>query len=333
MSQQKKLEKVLDLLVNEDTDLAAELLHQIIVEKARTIYESIVDEEDENEEDVMEAEDDVVGGDPKEDFTKEIEVDKDEIDADELNDGEAEDDSEDDSEEDSDDEFGGVEGEGGDDERIEDLEDQLAQLRAEFDALMSQEMDEPEHAELPAEIDAIDSEFDGGDGMGEMMMNSMYESKTKKKEHHDKPKMSTKAEREKTGHEKHKGKLKVDEETQFTKAVGDTGQKSSNPGFAGTGKNTPKGAEQSKTPFTKAPPKPSYGGEPTEFGKGTGGEYGKFNAGSGEDDTPSDNVDEKLKKVAHTDNKDGWAGTGKESGSFGSQGKKAPLTKAPPKPM
>ena len=46
MSQQKKLEKVLDLLLSEDQNQAAELLHQIIVEKARTIYERIVEEEE-----------------------------------------------------------------------------------------------------------------------------------------------------------------------------------------------------------------------------------------------------------------------------------------------
>ena len=46
MSQQQKLEKVLDLLLSEDSDQAAELLHQIIVEKARVIYESIVEEDD-----------------------------------------------------------------------------------------------------------------------------------------------------------------------------------------------------------------------------------------------------------------------------------------------
>ena len=51
MSQQKKLEQVLDLLLSEDSDHAAEILHQIIVEKARTIYESIVDEEETEEED------------------------------------------------------------------------------------------------------------------------------------------------------------------------------------------------------------------------------------------------------------------------------------------
>src|SRR4051812_19240875 len=89
MSQQQKLEKVLDLLLSEDSDQAAELLHQIIVEKARVIYESIVEEED-SEDDAEELdESDEVGGEPNKDFTDEIASDKDEVDSDEQNDGEA----------------------------------------------------------------------------------------------------------------------------------------------------------------------------------------------------------------------------------------------------
>ena len=60
MSQQQKLEKVLDLLLSEDSDRASELLHQIIVEKARTIYESIVEDAEEDKDDVDSG--DEVGG-------------------------------------------------------------------------------------------------------------------------------------------------------------------------------------------------------------------------------------------------------------------------------
>ena len=44
MAQTQKLEQVLDLLLAEDQDKAAQMLHQIIVEKARDIYESIVEQ-------------------------------------------------------------------------------------------------------------------------------------------------------------------------------------------------------------------------------------------------------------------------------------------------
>ena len=70
MSHREKLEQVLELLINEETDAASELLHTVIVEKARTMYEDLVDED--------------FGGDEKEDFAAEIEADKGEIESDEI---------------------------------------------------------------------------------------------------------------------------------------------------------------------------------------------------------------------------------------------------------
>ena len=348
MSQQQKLEKVLDLLLSEDSDQAAELLHQIIVEKARVIYESIVDEEevDNEEKDELE-ESDEVGGEPNKDFTDEIKSDKDEIAGDEQNAGEAggeEDDFDDaESEEDGEDdnEFGGDEegGEGSTEDRIEDLESQLAELRAEFDALMGEEMQEPQHADL-AGMDptadaepAMDEEMDGMGGMGGMggsedkvvgeVVATMFE-KAKKDKLKKAPEIKDK-----------KKDKKMDEETQFLKKVADTGQKSANPGFAGTGKDTPKGAEQGKSVFTRAPSKPSYGGDSKNIlgSKSTGGEYGKYHGDSAKDDTPSDNVDVNPKKTAEkADKTEGkFVGTGKGSQS-GKTDVKSPLTKAPSKP-
>ena len=48
----KKYEKLIDLIINEQDEKARELFHEIVVEKSREIYESIMDEE------VMEAEKD-----------------------------------------------------------------------------------------------------------------------------------------------------------------------------------------------------------------------------------------------------------------------------------
>jgi hypothetical protein len=42
---QKKFEKLIDLIINENEDQARELFHEIVVEKSRHIYESIMDEE------------------------------------------------------------------------------------------------------------------------------------------------------------------------------------------------------------------------------------------------------------------------------------------------
>lgn len=344
MSQQKKLEKVLDLLLSEDSDQAAELLHQIIVEKARVIYESIVEEEDMEEEDkeTVEESEDEVGGEPNKDFTDEISSDKEEIGSDEENDGEAgeeageEDDfgAEEDGEEGEDDEMG----EGDVEDRVEDLESQLSELRAEFDALMGEEMQEPQHADLGAEMGDIEGEFGdeeqgeempdfGGAGeekvVGEVVAQMFEKSK--------KPKL------EKAPEAKDKKKdKKVDEETQFLKKVADTGQKGK-AGLVGTGKNTPLGAEQDKSTFTKAPPKPNYGGKSDNIlgGGPTGGEYGKYNGDSAKDDTPSDNVDEKLKKSGNggLDKTEGkFSGTGAKS-KTGATNTKSPLSKAPPKLM
>jgi hypothetical protein len=41
----KKFEKLIDLIINEDQEKAEQLFHEIVVEKSREIYESIMDEE------------------------------------------------------------------------------------------------------------------------------------------------------------------------------------------------------------------------------------------------------------------------------------------------
>lgn len=52
-----KFEKLLDLLVNEEMDQANALFHEIVVEKSREIYENLIAEEEEAEEDMDEASD------------------------------------------------------------------------------------------------------------------------------------------------------------------------------------------------------------------------------------------------------------------------------------
>lgn len=333
MSQQQKLEKVLDLLLSEDSDQAAELLHQIIVEKARAIYESIVEEDT-----VVTEGEDEVGGEPNKDFTDEIASDKDEVDSDEQNDGEAggdEDDGEgadDEDEEGAADEFGGdMGGEGTTEERVEDLESQLAELRAEFDALMGEEMQEPQHADMAGDMGGMGDEVaPAGDEMGGMDMGggmggeekvvgevvaTMFEKKKDKKLEVAPQKKDAKKDK------------KVDEETQFLNKVGDTGQRGTAK-LVGTGKNTPLGAEQTKSSFTNIPPRKDYGGKPTNIlgSKSTGGEYGKYNGDSAKDDTPSDNVKvEPKKNSVKADTTAKWTG-GKASGEGFT---KSPLTKKP----
>jgi len=320
MSQQQKLEQVLDLLLSEESDQAAELLHQIIVEKARVIYEGIVDEEVDETDDEKIDESDEVGGEPNKDFTDEIATDKEEIASDEEADGEAEDD---DAE--AEDEVGDevASGEEGTEERIDDLEAQLAELRAEFDALMGEEMQEPQHADLAADFgdDGMDAEagpaMDGTEQVVGEVVAVMHEKKKDGKL--DKAPEKKKGEMDK--------KAKMDEETKFLNKTGDTGQKGK-AGLVGTGKDTPLGAEQDKSVFTRAPSKKDYGGKPDNLlgSKATGGEYGKYNGDSAKDDTPTDNVNVKPKTSGvKADTTAKWTG-GKASGEGFT---KSPLTKKP----
>lgn len=151
------LEQILEHLVNEDTDKAESLLHNYIVAKSRSIYESVVNEEDNDcddmDDDVENDQEDVkedIGGDEKEDFIADIEADGDDIDSDEVNNGEVEN---------SDYEAGE---DASDEDRIDDLESQLEQLRTEFETLMNQEMQEPYHdeSEFAGDYEADDTDTD-----------------------------------------------------------------------------------------------------------------------------------------------------------------------------
>jgi hypothetical protein len=333
MSQQQKLEKVLDLLLSEDSDQAAELLHQIIVEKSRVIYESIVEEDDVEDLD----ESDVVGGEPSKDFTDEIAADTDEIDSDEQSDGEAGDDETDadgdeDGEADSDADGEDDEmGEGSTEDRVEDLESQLAELRAEFDALMGEEMQEPEHADMGMDDmdmgDEVEPAMDGDMGsdmpdfgsgeeqvVGEVVAKFMEKKKAAKLEVAPQKK------------DVKKGK-KVDEETKFLNTVADTGQKGTAK-LVGTGNKTPLGAEQNKSPYTNIPARKDYGGKPTKIGGngGSGGEYGKWNGDSAASKTPTDNVNVKPKSSSVKADTTAKFTGGKAAGEGFT---KSPLTKKP----
>lgn len=141
MTDRNKFEQMLEALINEETEKAKEIFHDIVVAKSRDIYESLLDtdfaEDAETEETPVE-----------EDGEEEVAVE-------EESDEEGADDAADDSEDDAaDDEFGGDEegeeepfgDEEGDDsgmddaeqtDRILDLEDALEELKAEFEQLMA----------------------------------------------------------------------------------------------------------------------------------------------------------------------------------------------------
>lgn len=141
----KKFEQLIDLIINEQEDKARELFHDIVVEKSREIYESIMDEE------MMGEEGEMVGevGDLMDEISAEesgevVEAEDDEADIDFDDEAEeAGDDLTHDMEMDHDEE-GSV-----DKEDLGDIKDKLDDLMAEFEALMSgdADMDEVEGEE------------------------------------------------------------------------------------------------------------------------------------------------------------------------------------------
>jgi hypothetical protein len=163
----KKFETLIDLIINENEEQARALFHDIVVEKSREIYESMMDEE------MQEGMGGQVG-----DLL-------DEIDVEEQGMSEAEDDDlEFDSDEDEvididagdDDEYGDdMGGEEGLEDRVVDLEDKLDQLMAEFEDIMA-----GDDAEVDADADfaagddeMADADADFGDAEDDAMMEAI----------------------------------------------------------------------------------------------------------------------------------------------------------------
>lgn len=149
----KKFEKLIDLIINENEEQARALFHDIVVEKSREIYENIMaDEMDEG-----------MGG--------QVGQMMDEISAEEEGMTEEEDviDFDDEGDDDivdieTDDDMGGEEG--GTEERLVSIEDKLDQLMAEFEQIMSNgddEMADDEEAADDEEMAADDEEMAAGD--------------------------------------------------------------------------------------------------------------------------------------------------------------------------
>lgn len=140
-----KFEQLIEYVINDEDQKARELFHDIVVEKSRTIYESLMQEEAEEieEADESEIEEGMMGGDAQDDLIDEVE-------AEEGNDmsmeGEeeefaADDDGDTEVEFGADDDMSGDMGDEGSSEPatkddIMNLEDKLDQLMAEFEDLM-----------------------------------------------------------------------------------------------------------------------------------------------------------------------------------------------------
>ena len=193
MADQNKFEKMLELLVNEDKEAAQELFHEIVVEKSRDIYESILEDETDvdeatdeeveetTDEEVDEATDEEVD-ESDEEVEENFDLDSFEVEADDdMGPMDQTGDLANDLGMNMDDEGEEDEGEDGDmEDRVEDLEDALDDLKAEFEKMMAgddesddegdddMDMDdeEPEEEaftyEAAEEVEESDEELDEG---------------------------------------------------------------------------------------------------------------------------------------------------------------------------
>lgn len=157
---QTKFEQLLDLLINEESEKANELFHEIVVEKSRDIYESIIAEEE--KEDEEDKEDDKEEKEVEEGIEEQVAM---EIGGDEADDflGDIEVGDEEGEEGDMGSEFSDDEGEqGGEDmeDRVMDLEDALDELKAEFEALLADEDNEGEHDDMDFGDEDSDGDMD-----------------------------------------------------------------------------------------------------------------------------------------------------------------------------
>lgn len=158
MTAKTKFEQLIEYVINDEEQKAHELFHDIVVEKSREIYENLMNEEDDVEEEVEES----IGGTGSEvdNLRSEVEVHEEEGDEPEFDEEPDHEEEHDGEEEECDDEEGN-EVEGDIEDRVVDIEDKLDELMAEFEALMGDEGHE--------EGDEFDMEPVDGDVGGDAM--------------------------------------------------------------------------------------------------------------------------------------------------------------------
>jgi hypothetical protein len=161
-----KFEKLIEYIINDDDQKARALFHDIVVEKSRDIYESIMDEEN-GQGGFGDMQDQVNGDEAMAEDDEEFELDGDD-DADGELDGDfpADDDEGDFG---ADDEMGGEE-EMGDDDQIMNIDAKLDELLAKFDEIMGDGGEEPAGEFGDDDMGGDDMGDDmGGDDMGDDM--------------------------------------------------------------------------------------------------------------------------------------------------------------------
>ena len=153
----KKFEQLIDLIINENEEQAKALFHDIVVEKSREIYETMMDEDNMMNQPSGQVQDllDEIGSEEQ----GMAEAEDEEFDIADMDDGDEESvDIEMDSEE------GGEEGL---EDRVVDLEDKLDQLMAEFEEIMGGEGDmDGEEGDMDMDDEEGDMDMDGEEEFG-----------------------------------------------------------------------------------------------------------------------------------------------------------------------
>jgi len=160
-----RYEQLIEYIINDETDKAKELFHNLVVEKSRDLYNELVAEEMEEEmEENWDHGMDEAGDsmDQTDDMMHDIEADHEGMDHDDMDmddDGmEMGDDDEDDSL-DSDNDGMGDHDEPATKGDLASFEDELDALKAEFEKLMSQEAEEPEHQGMDTPEEGVVREY------------------------------------------------------------------------------------------------------------------------------------------------------------------------------
>jgi hypothetical protein len=168
-----KFEQLIEFVINDEEAKARELFHDIVVEKSREIYESLMEEDAEDTQEVDEGMDpmEMNDGDAADDLITDVETEEEGMNEEE-DDVNAEFDDE--AEEAGDDLTKDIEGdndEGDIEDRVVDLEDKLDELMAEFEAMMGGEDGGKEEQEFDMDAggDAIEMD-DTSEIMPEMGM-------------------------------------------------------------------------------------------------------------------------------------------------------------------
>lgn len=165
-----KFEQLLDLLVNEEHEKANELFHEIVVEKSRTIYENLIAEEEDQEDESVDSDEEDEAMDSDEDES--VEEGMDDMNPMEMDDMNPMEEEEFPIQDKTDDFANDMKDPMADDDMsdsdtpatqadVQDLEDALEELKAEFEKLVSGEKHEEEE-DPDAHGGALDSFGDDG---------------------------------------------------------------------------------------------------------------------------------------------------------------------------